>query len=198
MIEGSTGARAVQRGFSLIEVLITTVIFSIGVLGVTGLTAYSKRAAFDAVQRSTATELAFALLEDMRANSAALDVYLAAGTLGRGSLGAEPSPTCDTAGAPCTANEFATHGLWAWEQLLDTGLEAVDGAGTGGLVEPSACIAGPAGGGAGTYTVTIVWRGTTQISDPALNSCGADTGLYGTDNAYRRMVVLQTHIDPTL
>jgi type IV pilus assembly protein PilV len=187
-----------QRGFSLIEVLVTMVIFSIGVLGVTGLTAFSKRASFESVQRSTASELAYTLFEEMRSNSVALDAYLGLGTLGRGSLGAAPAPTCDTAAAGCTAAEFAAHSVWQWEQMLDTGMESIGGAGTGGLVDPSACIAGPAGGGTGDYTVTIVWRGVTELVDPALNDCGAGTGLYGAGNAFRRMVVIQTFIDPTI
>jgi type IV pilus assembly protein PilV len=185
-------------GFSLIEVLITMVIFSIGVLGVTGLTAFSKRASFESVQRSTASELAYTLFEEMRSNSVALDAYLALGTLGRGSLGGAPAPACDTAVAPCTADEFVAHSVWEWEQMLDTGMESIGGAGTGGLVEPSACITGPAGGGAGVYAVTIVWRGVTELVDPALNACGAGTGLYGAANAFRRMVVIQTFIDPTI
>ena len=187
-----------QRGFSLIEVLVTTVILSIGVLGVAGLNAFSQRASFESVQRSTAAELAYTLLEDMRANSGALNVYLAAATVGGGSRGAEPAPTCDVIAAPCTPTEFATHSLWEWEQMLDTGMEISAGAGTGGLVAPTACIVGPAGGVAGVYTVTIVWRGVTQLIDPALNACGAGTGLYGAGNNLRRMVVVQSFIDPAI
>ena len=110
-----------ESGFSLIEVLVSTVVFSIGVLGVAGLGAVSKRATFESVQRGQASELAYALLEEMRANKAGIAVYLAAGTLGHGSLGAEPAPDCDAAGALCTAAQFATHSLWAWERMLDTG-----------------------------------------------------------------------------
>ncbi|MDH3508837.1 MAG: type IV pilus modification protein PilV, partial [Gammaproteobacteria bacterium] len=79
-----------QSGLSLVEILVTTVVFSIGLLGVTGLNAISQRASFEAVQRSVASELAYALLEDLRGNSDALVDYLAAGDLGRGSRGAEP------------------------------------------------------------------------------------------------------------
>lgn len=192
------GRPRAQRGFSLVEVLVTTVIFSIGVLGVAGLSVYSKRAGFDAVQRSTAAELGYGLLENMRSNSAALDVYLAAGPLGGGSQGAEPAPTCSTAASSCTSAELAAHSLWEWEQKLDGGMESADGVGTGGLVEPTACISGPAGGVTGDYTVTLVWRGVNELADPDMNDCGAGSGLYGTDNAYRRMTVVQTFIDPDL
>ena len=187
-----------QTGLSLVEILVTTVVFSIGLLGVTGLNAISQRASFEAVQRSIASELAYALLEDMRGNSAALADYLAAGDLGRGSRGAEPAPNCEDPAAPCTAQQFAIHGLWEWEQALDGTLETAAGAATGGLLSPTACIAGPVAGGAGIYTVTVVWRGTAELTDPALNDCGAGTGLYGAGNNLRRMVVIRSYIDPSI
>lgn len=187
-----------QQGFSLIEVLVTTLVFSIGVLGVTGLGAFAKRATFESVQRSLAAELAYTLMEEMRSNKAAIGTYLAAGTLGGGTVGTEPTPACDGAGANCSAIEFAAHGLWAWEQMLDTGMETTNGNGTGGLVTPTACIAGPGGGAAGVYAVTIVWRGVTEMTDPGINACGAGGGLYGDNNEFRRMVVVRSYIDPTI
>jgi len=188
-----------QSGVSLVEVLVTTVVFSIGLLGVTGLNAVSQRASFEAVQRSTASELGYGLLEDIRANADAIVDYLGAGDLGRSSRGAEPVPNCGNPAVPCTAQEIALHGLWAWERSLDGALESdAAGVSTGGLVSPTACIAGPVGGGAGMYTVTIAWRGTAELTDPALNNCGAGTGLYGAGNALRRMVVIQSYIDPTI
>jgi type IV pilus assembly protein PilV len=187
-----------EGGSSLIEVLVSTLVFSIGVLGVTGLGALSKRATYEAVQRTTAAELAYTLLEEMRSNKAAIGVYLAAGTLGHNSLGAEPIPDCDAPGAVCSAAEFTAHSLWAWERMLDTGMESSGGAGTGGLVEPSACITGPVGGAPGDYVVTVVWRGVTELTDSGLSNCGAGTGLYGAGNNMRRMVVVQSFIDPTI
>ena len=41
-----------QSGLSLVEILVTTVVFSVGLLGVTGLNAVSQRASYEAVQRS--------------------------------------------------------------------------------------------------------------------------------------------------
>lgn len=187
-----------QSGISLIEILVTTVVFSVGLLGVTGLNAISQRASFEAVQRSVGSELAYALLEDLRGNSDALVDYLAAGDLGRGSRGAEPAPTCDDPVAPCTAQQLAIHGLWEWEQALDGALETAAGVATGGLLAPTACIGGPVAGDAGVYSVTIVWRAGSELTDLALNNCGAGTGLYGTGNTFRRMVVIQSYIDPAI
>lgn len=187
-----------QRGFSLMEVLVTTVVFSVGVLGITGLNSFSKRASYEAVQRSMAAEVAYGVLEEMRLNSQALATYTAPGAIGSGAIGAEPLPRCDNVAAPCTAVQFASHGLWRLEQVLDSGLETAGGQGTGGLVSPTACIAGPAGGVAGDYSVTIVWRGGTEMTDPAVNACGAGSGLYGAGDEFRRMVVVQSFIDPSI
>jgi len=185
-----------QRGFSLIEVLVSTVVFGIGVLGITSLNAVSKRSSYQSVQRSSAAQLSFALLEDMRSNTGALAVYLAAGDLGRGSQGVEPTPLCDDPALPCTAAELATHNLWGWEQLLDGNLERSGGVGVGGLITPTGCIRGPAGGVTGMYTVTVAWLGSVQIASPGPNNCG--TGLYGPGNVFRRTVVLRSYIDPSI
>lgn len=185
-----------QRGFSLIEVLVSTVVFGIGVLGITSLNAISKRSSYQSVQRSSAAQLSFALLEDMRSNTGALAVYLAAGDLGRGSQGVEPTPLCDDPALPCTAAELATHNLWDWEQLLDGNLERSGGVGVGGLITPTGCIRGPAGGVTGMYTVTVAWLGSVQIASPGPNNCG--TGLYGPGNVFRRTVVLRSYIDPSI
>ena len=188
--------RKLQHGFSLIEVLVTTVVFSVGVLGITSLNGISKQSSYQSVQRSSASQLAFALLEELRSNSGALAVYLAAGDLGRGSQGTEPTALCDDPALPCTAAEFATHNLWDWEQLLDGNLELSSGVGVGGLVTPTGCITGPAGGITGVYTVTIAWLGGLQIASAEPNNCG--TGLYGPGNVFRRTVVLQSYIDPSI
>jgi type IV pilus assembly protein PilV len=187
-----------QRGVSLVEILVTTVVFSVGLLGVTGLNAVSQRASFESVQRSMASQLAYALLEDMRTNSEAIADYLAAGNLGRGSRGAEPAPSCQDAAAPCTEQQLAQHAMWQWEQSLDGALETAGGASTGGLVSPTACIVGPVGGGAGIYTVTIAWRGSSELADPAVDNCGAASGLYGAANNLRRIAVIQSYIDPAI
>lgn len=185
-----------QAGFSLIELMVATLVFSIGILGAAGLNAVSKRSGYEAVQRSVASQLAFALLEEIRSNREAIDVYIAAGTLGSASQGvAIPANTCANAASPCTPAQLATYRLWEWERVLDGALEQAGGVNTGGLVSPSACITGPAIG-AGVFTVTVVWRGQTELADQGLNNCGAASGLYGANNEFRRIVFLPTFLDP--
>lgn len=186
-----------SRGFSLLELLVTVVVFSVGLLTVAGLQTVSKQANFEAIQRTTASQIANGLLEEIRTNGDAADVYLAAGELGAGSRGAEPAPNCIGA-AECNAAQKAAFDLWFWEQAIDGNLETIGGAGTGGLVLPAMCITGPAGGGAGIYQVTIVWRGTVSITNAVNNPCGTASGNYGAANEFRRIIQIPTYIDPNI
>ena len=87
-----------QNGFSLIELLIALIVFSVGLLAVAGLQTLSKQSNFEALQRTSGSQIAHGLLEDMRINGDAMNVYLAAGEIGGGSRGVR-SPH-QTAAAP--------------------------------------------------------------------------------------------------
>jgi len=189
--------RSRQNGFSLLELLVTLVVFSVGLLSIAGLQTVSKQANFEALQRTSASQVAYGLLEDIRMNGDGIPVYIAAGEFGNGSLGAEPAPNCTTA-APCNAAQKATHDLWAWEQIIDGNLETAAGAGTGGLVTPTMCVQGPVGGGAGIYQVTIAWRGSASINNAVNNACGTLGGTYGDNNEFRRIIQVPTFIDPNI
>ena len=177
---------ASQRGVSLIEVLVSLVILGLGVLSVVALQLVSKRNTGDAGAQSFASQLTYGMIERMRMNNstAALTQYeiAASNGIGRGQQGAnEPSPTC-ASGSPCQPSQLATHDLWVFEQMLDGASETIGSAKTGGLVNPTACITGPAGGAAGIYTVTVVWKSKTPIPNPT----GYDNtfcGYHGTDGS---------------
>ena len=189
--------RPAQCGFSLIEMLVALIIFSVGLLSIAGLQTVSKQSNFEALQRTTASQVAYGLLEDMRVNGDAIASYVTAGEIGGGSRGAEPAPNC--AGASiCNAAQKAAHDLWFWEQVLDGNMETRNNAGTGGLVMPALCITGPVGGGAGVYAVTIAWRGTASLTNNNASACGTASGNYGTGNEFRRILQVPTFIDPTL
>ena len=177
--------------------LVSLLIFSIGLLAIAGLQTVSKQANYESLQRTTASQIANGLLEDMRTNGNGAPVYLAAAPLGGGSLGAEPVPNC-SAGAECNAAQKAAHDLWFWERVLDGSLETTGGAAAGGLMLPTLCITGPAAGGAGVYAITIAWRGTASITNAVANPCGAATGNYGANNEFRRIIQIPTFIDPNI
>lgn len=60
-----------DRGFTLIEVLIAVVIFSVGLLGLAGLQAHGIKMNHSSLLRSQATLLAYDIVDCMRANKAA-------------------------------------------------------------------------------------------------------------------------------
>lgn len=185
-----------KSGFSLIELLVALIVFTIGLLAIAGLQTVSKQANYESLQRTTAAQVANGMLEDIRTNGGGIDTYLAAGDLGGGSRGAEPAPNC-TSGSECNAAEKATFDLWVWEQMIDGNLEMNAGTAAGGLVLPTLCIGGPLVGGAGTYQVTIVWRGSASITNVNASLCGLVSGNYGAQNVLRRVVEITTFIDPT-
>jgi type IV pilus assembly protein PilV len=180
---GCPSARARwQAGVGLIEVLVALLVLSVGILAIIGMQISGKQANYDAVQRTTAAHLAMDLVERMRANPSELDAYVTDAVLGGGSLNA-PDPSCDSDADTCTAAEMAEADLYQWEQQMDGAAETREEDGetrnSGGLVSPLACLTEPPGGGAGLYTLTIVWRGAGELAPTDIEGC--DDGLNGTD-----------------
>ncbi len=188
-------ASRAQGGFSLIEVLVSVIVFAVGILGTASLQTVAKRANFDAVQRTTASQLAFDVFERMRANSGALDGYLAAPGAALGVANVMAAPLNDCKAASCTPQELASRDQWEWQQSLNGALEVKDNGNTGGLAEATACITGPADGSSGLYTVTIVWRGISEVPSNLAVACGTGSGLYGSNNEYRRVMTISTFIN---
>ena len=63
--------RAGQRGATMIEVLVSVVIISVGLLGIAGLQLMAMRNSQGALQDSLATMYTYSILDSMRANPAA-------------------------------------------------------------------------------------------------------------------------------
>ena len=189
-----------QRGFTMIEALVTFAILAVGVLGIVTLLVTSKTSQFEAVQRARAVTLADGLLERVRENPGALANYVTGlSPMGGGSLGSEPSPNC--ADSACDPNEAAVHDLWAWEQELDgaavTFTDADDNTtSTGGLRNPRGCVLFTPFNGrdrTGQITVLVQWDGLLESNDgvrPALEgeqACGGATA--GCDPRRRQVLV---------
>jgi type IV pilus assembly protein PilV len=104
-----------QAGFSLIEVLISALILSIGLVGVAGLQAVSLKNNQSAYMRSQATALAYDLADRMRTNVAAANGGFYDPAL------ASVSATCGTI-TGCSSQQLAQNDLSEWAAALDANL----------------------------------------------------------------------------
>ena len=190
--------RTRQRGFTMVEVMITVLILAVGMLAIAGLQMTAKRSGQQAWQRSLAILLADNMIERIRANPAAVEDYhtgLGDGALGGGSIDEEPT---DCAAGECSAQEMAEWDLWNWERRLDgAAIQDADDNDAGGLIEPHGCIvfeeAGAAAPNTGRLRVVVSWRGLTDTADAvqAGDACGeAEAGTL----ASRRQVVVNTYV----
>ena len=100
-----------QRGFSLLEVLISILVFSIGLLGVAGLMVLSVRTNHSAFLRTQASFLAESMADRMRTNLGYVAQYN--GDYDDSTRGAA---TCAT--AACTPIQLAAHDRAVWSQQL--------------------------------------------------------------------------------
>lgn len=102
------------QGFTLLEVMVALVIFSIGLLGLAGLEAQGMRFNHSAYLRTQATFQAYDILDRMRANreAAANNNYNATPS----SVGIDHS--CDTPSVTCSTLEMAQYDIFQWKNNL--------------------------------------------------------------------------------
>lgn len=114
MADKKTSRVKSHSGFTLLEVLIALLIFSIGLLGLAGLESQSLRFNHSAYLRTQASYMAYDILDRMRANRAtALNNQYNASISSSGT-----DHSCDQAATTCTTSEMAQHDIYEWKQLL--------------------------------------------------------------------------------
>lgn len=130
------GHRTRQCGFTLLETMVALVVLSIGLLGVAKLVTGAVHANDSGYMRGQATQLAYEILDQMRANrpGAIANDYTGAGALAN----------CST--AACTPAQLAGLDMYNWKQRLAQTLPG----GTGNIVAA-------AGVGGTIATITVSW-----------------------------------------
>lgn len=109
-----------SAGFTMLEVLISLFVLSIGLLGLAALQATSLALNTDSYLRTQATFFAYDILDRMRANptglsSGAYDVA----TSGDAATKASSSVTCDGSGNACDNLNLAAGDLGDWYRRMD-------------------------------------------------------------------------------
>ena len=150
----SSHTKHTQVGFSLIEVMIAVLVFSIGLLGVAGLLVIATSADHGAYQRTQVAYLAQNMSDRMSANL----VGVWGGSYNNPSYPVASGPNCLSG---CTPAQLAAHDQWRWSQQLNTFLPnpratiACTAAGAGYLPTAANLAMRPPYGG--TCNMTITW-----------------------------------------
>jgi len=138
----SFNSRLNSQGFTLVEILVTVIVLSIGLLGLAGLQLNGLRSNHSAYLRSQATLLTLDIADRMRANrtSAVSGNY----DIDIGDVPA--AATCTGTGANCAPSTLAGADLSQWKNHLSDSLPQGDGA-----------IARVALGAKTLVTITVQW-----------------------------------------
>lgn len=160
----SAGRVRNQRGFTLLEVLVTLLILSIGLLGLAGLQLAGLKMNDSAERRSQATILAYDILDRMRANRTVAET----GAYNITTATAPAAASCAGSSASCSPTTMKNYDLYEWREALKKRLP-------GGTGEVSVT-----GGTPPTVTIKVQWndekaqreavrdRGTSTISTQEL------------------------------
>ncbi len=143
-----------QRGFTLIEILVTVFILAIGLLGLAGLTLEGMRNNQGAYLRTQASILAYDMADRMRANKERASDYAGFSTDGATTT----LPACATDDAGCTPADQATVDKVEWtRQIQGVGSDTVLLPGGVGTIQFDAATS--------RFTITVTWDEVAREGD---------------------------------
>ena len=168
-------------GFTLIEVLITFLIVTVGLLGLAALQAQTLKNQLESYQRLQASMLVSDMVTRIRLNpTAAIGNSYPAGA----AYGTDARP------ADC-ASTRALADICEWHDLISGVSVSSGGVDVGAPILARGCISSPDTSGDGTViTVSVAWQGLAPANTPG-NTCGV--GAYG-DDELRRVIYRQVWI----
>ncbi len=193
-----------SRGVTMLEVLVTLTIVTIGLLGIAGLQARAHVAELESYQRAQALVLLYDMVDRINNNRLAATCYAfttdttngkpyVGDTAGGGHLS---TPVSSCAASTPAANTLANAAVNDWNSLLLGSSETKSGASVGAMLGARGCVSYDSGsefidatsglniGGTGMYTVAVSWQGMADTFAPT-STCAK--GLYGSE-AKRRTV----------
>lgn len=147
-----------QAGVSLLEVLITVVILSVGLLGLAGLQSRLQISETEAYQRAQALVLLNDMSSRISVNRNAAASYLTgtANPVGAGM-------TC-----PSTTGTVQQRDTREWCLALQGAAETSGGNRVGAMIGGRGCVESL---GSGEYLITVAWQGLVPLTAPA-GGCG--------------------------
>ncbi|SFN45076.1 type IV pilus modification protein PilV [Marinobacter pelagius] len=143
-----------QRGFTLIEILVTVFILAIGLLGLAGLILEGMRNNQGAYLRTQASILAYDMADRMRANKDRASDYAGFSTDGATTT----LPDCASEDTGCTPAGQAQVDLVEWtRQIQGVGSDMALLPGGVGTIQHDAATS--------RYTITVTWNEVTRDGD---------------------------------
>lgn len=167
----------------MIEVLVSILIMTFGLLGLAGLQAKAQKAELESYQRQQALILVEDMASRMRANRTLTNSSAASYATGTNSpLGTGSTVTCDD------SSTRQQHDSCDWSSLLQGASEKKGTSNVGAMINARGCVVEIL---ANTeYRVDVVWQGLNPTSEPA-STCGE--GLYDSEDT-RRVVSMTVRV----
>ncbi len=166
-----------QKGATMIEIMISILIFSVGLLGIASTQTLGLTNTQSALNRSYATQLSYELVDIMRLNRAVTNLGNANGNIFVGfnstvTPGLATNGDCIDESKACDTLAMATDSLARWEERME-----------GTLPEGQASI----DLNGDTYSLVITWIDlkTSQEQDAAAGEGRVDVNNVAADNIYR-------------
>lgn len=169
-----------ERGVTMIEVLITIVILTFGVLGVVGLQARLQLVQAESYYRSHAALLMQDMVDRLNANRGNALNYVTASAVGTGNTVQD-----------CSGLTGAVRDLCEWNNVLLGAAESTAGGeNAGGMIGARGCITNVVATMPREFVVAVVWQGLAPTVAPSSTVCGQ--GLYGDDQLRRALLARVT------
>ncbi len=144
-----------QRGFSLIEVLVTIVILSTGMLGIAALYVESLKSGQSALARTKAINLAADMADRMRVNRAGELSYVVNSSPAPGNPPIQCGASLGVDAVDCDETEMASYDVWQWKTALGNTNDA--DAKKAGLANARGSITRNAATNPTTLTILVEW-----------------------------------------
>jgi type IV pilus assembly protein PilV len=195
--------RARQRGFNLLEILMTLFVITVGLLGLVGIQVFAQRAEQESYQRAQAIVLMSDIVDRINTNRKGAVCYRITASTGTPYLGTEDSDKYDPGSFACPALatmpeavERAELDVNQIDALVLGSAEQISGTAVGAMLGARACIGFDTNTQA--YTVAVAWQGMSRTFSPAswdptttpaiARNCAKDKYGSGADDAQRRVV----------
>jgi type IV pilus assembly protein PilV len=175
-----TSLAASERGATLIEVLVTIVILTFGLLGVAALQVRMQLAQAESYHRSHAVLLLQDMVDRVNANRNDALNYVTPAALGTGNTIQD-----------CTGLTGAARDHCEWNNaLLGTAESTASGQQAGGMIDARGCITNVVAAMPREFVVAVTWQGLSPTVAPTSTTCGQ--GLYGNEQTRRALVARVT------